>query len=89
LEKADIVLGPCEDGGYYPIGLKRPIPEIILPVQMSTAYVLTDTLALIKEQGLSVELLPTWYDVDTAEELDRLQQELIGKESRTAAWFGQ
>jgi glycosyltransferase A (GT-A) superfamily protein (DUF2064 family) len=56
---------------------------------MSTAYVLTDTLALIKEQGLSVELLPTWYDVDTAEELDRLQQELIGKESRTAAWFGQ
>jgi rSAM/selenodomain-associated transferase 1 len=89
LEKADIVLGPCEDGGYYLIGLKRPIPEIILPVQMSTAYVLTDTLALIKEQGLSVELLPTWYDVDTAEELDRLQQELIGKESRTAAWFGQ
>lgn len=89
LETADVVLGPCEDGGYYLIGLKRPIPEIILPVQMSTDHVLTDTLALIIEKGLSSKLLPTWYDVDTAAELARLQQEMVGKESRTAAWFGQ
>ncbi len=27
LETADVVLGPCEDGGYYLIGLKRPQPR--------------------------------------------------------------
>jgi rSAM/selenodomain-associated transferase 1 len=89
LETADVVLGPCEDGGYYLIGMKRPIPEIILPVQMSTERVLAETLALIDSEGLTVDLLPEWYDVDTAEELERLKRELDGVESRTAAWFGQ
>ena len=27
--KADVVLGPCEDGGYYLIGLKRPAPRLL------------------------------------------------------------
>lgn len=88
LESADVVLGPCEDGGYYFIGLKRPLPEIILPVRMSTNCVLEETLFLCKQLGLSVELLPEWYDVDTVEELARLKQELEGRESSTAAWFG-
>lgn len=88
LETADVVLGPCEDGGYYLIGLKRPHPEIILPVQMSTDRVLEETLALIERQGLAVELLPPWYDVDTAEDLARLEKELDGRRSKTAAWFG-
>lgn len=87
LETADVVLGPCEDGGYYLIGLKRPCPEIILPVQMSTERVLADTLDLIEAQGLAVEQLPVWYDVDTVEELTRLKKELDGRNSRTAAWF--
>src|SRR5262249_31365020 len=26
LEDADVSLGPCDDGGYYLIGLKRPAP---------------------------------------------------------------
>ncbi len=89
LESADVVLGPCEDGGYYLIGMKRPIPEIILPVQMSTERVLAETLALVERQRLTVELLPKWYDVDTVEELERLRRELVGTASRTADWFGQ
>ena len=28
LKKNDLVLGPASDGGYYLIGLKRPIPEL-------------------------------------------------------------
>jgi rSAM/selenodomain-associated transferase 1 len=73
---SDVVLGPCEDGGYYLIGLKRPQPRLLRDVQMSTAYVVRDTLALAEQLGLSVTLLPTWYDVDTAVELDRLHAEL-------------
>src|SRR5205823_4594654 len=37
LEAADVVLGPCEDGGYYLIGLKRPQPRLLREVQMSTS----------------------------------------------------
>jgi len=72
----DVVLGPCEDGGYYLIGLKRPQPRLLRDVQMSTPYVVRDTLALAEQLGLQVALLPTWYDVDTVAELDRLRVEL-------------
>lgn len=73
---SDVVLGPCEDGGYYLIGLKRPQPRLLRDVQMSTPHVVRDTLALAEQLGLKVALLPTWYDVDTAAELDRLRSEL-------------
>jgi rSAM/selenodomain-associated transferase 1 len=73
---SDVVLGPCEDGGYYLIGLKRPQPRLLRDVQMSTPYVVRDTLALAEQLGLQVGLLPTWYDVDTSAELDRLCAEL-------------
>lgn len=73
---ADVVLGPSDDGGYYLIGLKRPAPRLLREVRMSTPTVLAETLALARELGLRVELLPPWYDVDDAESLARLQAEL-------------
>ena len=73
---ADVVLGPCDDGGYYLIGLTKPAPRLLRDVQMSTPTVLQDTLAIAAALGLRVALLPTWYDVDTAAELQRLRQEL-------------
>jgi hypothetical protein len=76
LERADAVFGPCEDGGYYLVGLKTPRPRLLRGVQMSTPHVLRDTLALAEQEGLAVALLPAWYDVDTTAELDRLQQEV-------------
>lgn len=76
LDRADGVLGPCDDGGYYLIGLKRPAPRLLRNVQMSTPNVLRDTLALANEANLKFAQLPIWYDVDTAAELDRLRVEL-------------
>ena len=73
---ADVVLGPCDDGGYYLIGLKQPAPRLLREVRMSTPDVLEDTLAIVAEEGLTVELLPTWYDVYDAESLERLMNEL-------------
>ena len=73
---ADVVLGPCDDGGYYLIGLKQPQPRLLREVPMSTPFVTQTTLALAAELGLRVALLPGWYDVDTVAELARLQQEL-------------
>jgi uncharacterized protein len=80
----DVVLGPCDDGGYYLIGLKRPQPRLLREVQMSTPFVVRDTLALAAELGLRVALLPTWYDVDTAAELARLRAELTHSAEQTA-----
>ncbi|MEW5988091.1 MAG: TIGR04282 family arsenosugar biosynthesis glycosyltransferase [Chloroflexota bacterium] len=73
---ADMVLGPCDDGGYYLIGLKRPAPRLLREVRMSTPQVTADTLALATAEGLRVALLPTWYDVDDADSLARLVTEL-------------
>ena len=81
---ADVVLGPCDDGGYYLIGLKRPQPRLLREVQMSTPFVVSDTLALADSLGLKVALLPPWYDVDTAAELERLRAELATASEQTA-----
>lgn len=74
---ADVVLGPSDDGGYYLIGLRRPAPRLLREVRMSTPDVLADTLAIAAEEGLRVELLSPWYDVDDADSLARLQDELV------------
>lgn len=76
LERVDVVLGPCDDGGYYLIGLNRPAPRLLREVHMSTPRVVADTLALAAEEGLRVELLPAWYDVDDVAALTRLTTEL-------------
>lgn len=68
----DVVFGPCEDGGYYLIGLKQPRPRLVLDVRMSTADTLADTLRIAAEERLRVGLLRPWYDVDSAAELERL-----------------
>jgi len=79
----DVVLGPCEDGGYYAIGMKRPHPTLF-DVTMSTPRVVEDTLARADVAGLRVALLPTWYDVDTPADLARLAAELAGSDAVNA-----
>jgi uncharacterized protein len=76
LQDADVVLGPCDDGGYYLIGLTRPQPRLLREVKMSTPNVLRDTLAIAREEHLRVALLDAWYDVDTANELEHLREDL-------------
>jgi rSAM/selenodomain-associated transferase 1 len=73
---SDVVLGPCEDGGYYLIGAKQPIPHLLRDVQMSTPTVAADTIALAVEADLHLHLLPPWYDVDNAASLIRLAKEV-------------
>ena len=85
LTDADVVLGPTLDGGYYLIGMKKPHPHLLRNVQMSTPNVLQDTLEIARISGVSVALLPEWYDVDTVEELHRLRNEISTQENSTCA----
>ncbi|MYC20445.1 MAG: glycosyltransferase [Caldilineaceae bacterium SB0662_bin_25] len=83
--QVDAVFGPCADGGYYLIGVKKPPGRLVTGVQMSTPTVLRDTLAIASEEDIRVDLLPEWYDVDSAAELNRLSAELAAHPERAPA----
>jgi rSAM/selenodomain-associated transferase 1 len=72
----DVVLGPCEDGGYYLIGVKAPCPALFQEIAWSTSTVTAETLQRARAHGLRVACLPRWYDVDTYVDLQRLAEEL-------------
>jgi len=76
LDEHDLVFGPAEDGGYYLVGLKASTPEIFGGIDWSTPKVLEQSLAKCESLGLRAGLTPTWYDVDTVEDVDRLREEL-------------
>jgi hypothetical protein len=69
LENHDLVLGPAIDGGYYLIGLTRPIPELFVDIPWSTDQVLRLTQEKAVKLGLTTALLEPWRDVDTLADL--------------------
>lgn len=79
-----VVLGPCDDGGYYLIGLKRAHRRLFTDVAWSTARVLAQTIERAAEIDLEMATLPAWYDVDDAATLGRLRAELFADGERDA-----
>ena len=69
LSQRDLVVGPCLDGGYYLIALRRPLPGLFRDIPWSSDAVLVETMRRAGERDLSVALLEPWYDVDTPEDL--------------------
>ncbi len=67
----DAVYGPSEDGGYYLLGLKRFYDELFRDIPWSSDGVLEKSLARAVGAGIRTDLLPSWYDVDTAADLQR------------------
>jgi rSAM/selenodomain-associated transferase 1 len=79
LERADIVLGPAMDGGYYLIGCARRrdvLPPVFEGVAWSGSRVLADTMARLTDPSWRVALLPPWYDVDTLDDWWMLRGDL-------------
>ena len=75
--KADVAIGPCEDGGYYAIGCRRAHPDMFAGVEWSTGKVLEQTESALRMCGLSFERGEIWYDVDGPEDLARLIAEPV------------
>ena len=71
--KNRVVLGPSRDGGYYLIGMNRSTPEVFADMTWSHDRVLAETTAQLDALGLSYGLLPTWFDLDVAEDFQRLR----------------
>ena len=68
-----VVLGPSQDGGYYLVGMNQPTPEIFENMRWSHDRVLADTTARLDGLGVSYSMLPTWFDLDVAEDFQRLR----------------
>ncbi len=62
----DAVLAPSFDGGYWLIGLRRPVPGVFAGVPMSSERTCEAQLRRLAALGLRVTLLPALRDVDTA-----------------------
>jgi len=84
---ADVVLGPCDDGGYYLIGVRAPQPELFRGMPWSTDRVLKLTLEKAAALHLNSYVLPPWFDVDTEPDLRRLHREMLTSARRPPRTF--
>ncbi len=76
LDNHDVIFGPNDDGGYYLVGLLQPQPRLFQEISWSTQQVLKQSLTRSAELGLGAGILPSWHDVDTAEDFKHLMDEL-------------
>jgi len=86
--RSDVVLGPCEDGGYYLVGVRCPQPALFEGIPWSTDAVFAMTLDKARARGLSVHVLPRWFDVDTEADLRRLHVEMTGSSHGPQRTYG-
>lgn len=77
LESADVAFGPSFDGGYYLVGLERPLPELFDRIDWSTPRVLHQSLERARGAEVLCELLEFWYDIDTFDDLRRLRTHVL------------
>lgn len=85
LDGSDVVIGPSEDGGYYLIGVQRPIPSLFQGIRWGTDRVLRDTVTRAEAAGLTLELLDPKYDLDSYSDLERYYRSVRdGSECRLA-----
>ncbi len=77
-EKAQVVIGPATDGGYYLIGTRGVIPGLFENVPWSTEHALFVTLENVAALGLESFLLPRKMDVDTINDY-KLFHDRLGK----------
>src|SRR6202795_3354983 len=86
----DVVVGPTHDGGYYLVGAKAAHPTLFDGDGMGTSSALERLLSRAQALELSVGFAPPFYDVDVADDLTRLGEELRlapSRAPRTAAWL--
>jgi hypothetical protein len=88
----DVVVGPTYDGGYYLVGAKASHPTLFAGDGMGTSSALERLLSSARELDLSVGFADRFYDIDVADDLTRLAEELRlapERAPRTAAWLKQ
>ncbi len=91
LEDRTVAIGPARDGGYYLLGLTAPgdraVPDLFDGIRWGTGFAFDDTVAAAGRAGLTVALVPPWYDVDDEAGLEALRRDLDdpGREAHAPA----
>jgi rSAM/selenodomain-associated transferase 1 len=86
----DVVVGPTHDGGYYLVGATASHPTLFAGDGMGTTSALERLLSRARALELSVGFADAFYDIDVADDLARLAEELRlapARAPRTAAWL--
>jgi rSAM/selenodomain-associated transferase 1 len=88
-----VVLGPADDGGYYLIGMSEVHAGLFERIAWGADRVLSDTLRAADRLGIEARLIRNGYDVDTIEDLRRLERDLSGAPPGIAphvrGWFSE
>ncbi len=79
LKVCESVLGPCPDGGFYLIALRRPasygmLQDIFRGIRWGTACSFGDTLRNLLRLGLSCSVLERCGDVDLPRDVQRVKK---------------
>ena len=72
LQKKDVVVIPCQDGGYAVVGMRQPTTELFDGIPWSTSGVLEATRQRSRQLGLSYHETEGWDDMDEFADLQRL-----------------
>ena len=76
LDVHDIVLGPTQDGGYYLVGMKKPVREVFEKQTYSHASVLENTAKAAFEAGYTVGFARTLHDIDEKEDISKFRNRM-------------
>ena len=74
LAKHPAVIGPAEDGGYWLIGLREPMPFLFEPMEWGTDTVFAKTMARFAARAVTPALLERLADLDRPEDLSRWRE---------------
>jgi rSAM/selenodomain-associated transferase 1 len=72
VRKGTVVIGPSEDGGYYLLGLGSPAEQLFDEIEWGGDQVFAQTIRQAGVMGLETAVLPHEFDVDTVEDLVKL-----------------
>jgi rSAM/selenodomain-associated transferase 2/rSAM/selenodomain-associated transferase 1 len=78
LQGGAAVLGPSEDGGFYLIGLTRCPSGLLAGLPWSQSDTSARTIERLCSNGMTVQMLERWFDIDVPRDLEHLE-ELIAR----------
>ena len=72
----EVVIGPCDDGGYYLLAMTRPQPELFRDIDWGSNKVADQTKERAAHVAIDLYELASWYDIDRYDDLVRAQGDL-------------
>src|ERR1700722_8207663 len=73
-----VVMGACDDGGYYLLGMRLPHARLFADIAWSSSSVAATTRTRAAVLGLDLVELPIWYDIDDVAALEQLVRDSAG-----------